>query len=1008
MRKYIVSYLCIFVALFFLSGVNNCLAQEKLLSVEFPNGTNDLSDEVTDPVSGYKLIYYNMKYLQDVGGKTYYQFNSNMGSYVKIEAPSGEYFQVGDKINIDTYVNRGSSDSRDISIYNQENYAEGVLLGTVNVPGSVAGMYNITLANDLPENTSVLFFPATSVINSYINIHAVEVYGERGKKAKLASLTLGGTAHLDGYKVNYVAEATSAENTVSVSYTKETDKEVILSVSDVQTMEVRSPDELTNWHPMPASLTIPETPGGTYYYYVSSSLADHETVYYELTVTRRNTTDVVYNYDLRVNPITSLEDPDLDNIVSNAGGFHSVHGWRFNYVSSPDETIQLKVEGDAIIKLGGSVYNSETSKITASVNNPGTGSIVPNDDVTAAKGGYYNNFYYSGGENVITFTYSGVAASFLSYITILNEGSGEADLRAIFVGETELALSDFDKNEYTLKNKGFISDPTANHSFPDLTFAMKKNVTAPSVTGSLNTNERVYTYTFEFAGIVYKIHIPYESETGYAENVTEQRYDISTPFGLKTVVAMINEGTAAYKTIYLPNGTYDLGDVDGAYLHGISLTAPNVVLVGESHQARVTGKYYGVTSSVVEIKGANTVVRNLTIESLVGDNGVGPALSTGADNILFDKVQIIGWQDTYVGGGGRHLFNECIVAGSVDFICNGGENTVDYFLACELQIQYRKNGGYITAPQGQSYFNGCRVTNVPSNVATSNGNFTLARPWRETGKAFFLNTTFDIVPNFGFVTMSGNVFPKGSCGSVGNLKEADKSILSFSNDLNTPVYEMTEADILRYSSIYTMCGEQLSALVAEQVVVPACRYTTLCAADALVVPAGIKAYAIAGITEEYAELGALFSEGDPLPAGIPVVLEAEVSKETTFLFAYADNSSLSPIAETNLLSGSLIHRVFEDNTSAYATLGQDNGSIGFAKQGNTLPIMAQTAYLVLEPAAKEYLPLKGGVLSSIETIVTDTDSNENDALYDLQGRRLMKPEKGQIYLSNGSKRIRLK
>ncbi len=984
-----------------IGNINNAFAQDKLVSVELPNGTTTISDEITDATSGYKLSYYNMKYQEVQSNKTYYQFNSGLGSYVKIEAPSGEHFQIGDIIIIDTYVNRSASDSRMVSIYDRVNYTSGgIVVGSKSVGGSVVTACSITLGSNLPENTNVLYMPATSSINAYVNIHGVEVYGERGKKAKLASLTVGGTANLNGYKVNYMVDAMASETTAAISYTKESDKDVTLAISDVQTIAVDTPSELTNWSNMPATVNIPATPGNTYYYYVRSSLADHETIYYELEITRRNTADVIYNYDLTVNPITSVEDPTLSNIV-NTAGYHSSHGWRFNYASG--STFQVKVSGDAIIKLRGCMWNSQESKITATVSNTAAGNIVPASQVSPINDcAGYNNFYYAGEANTITFTYSGVA--FLSYVTIINEGSGEADLRAVFAGEKEISLADFQNGEYTLANMGYVATPSATDAFSNLALAMKKGLTAPNVSGSLNSNECIYTYSFTFNGTDYKIHLPYEREIGYTENAAEQRYDITTSFGLRTVVDMINKGTSAYPTIYLPNGTYDLGDTDGSYQHGISLTAANVIMIGESRQARITGKYYGVTSSVVEVKGANTIIRNLTIENLVGDNGVAPALSTGGDNIFFDNVQIIGWQDTYVGGGGKHLFNECTIAGSVDFICNG--DAVDYFLRCELQLQYRKNGGYITAPQGQSYFRDCRVTNVSANATTMSGNFALARPWRETGKAFFINTTFDIVANLGFTGMSGNIFPLGSSGSVGNLKEADGTLLSFNNAAEIPAYTMTEANIISYSSVYNMCGTTLAALISEPVIIPANQYTTLYAADALIVPSGITAYAVESINDDYIQLGEMYAAGETIPACTPVVLTAEVNEETVFRFMYAPNNVSGLFSGTNLLSGSLVHKTLSDNSVKYYTLGSDNGVAAFLQQGNSLQIDANSAYLTLSNETINVLPLTANPTSI--TIPNIDKTTDDGYLYDLQGRRVFDPQKGQIYIVNGNKVLYLK
>ena len=101
----------------------NVCAQEPLLSAEFPNGTTNLTGEVVDAATGYKLTYYEMHYLEDKNDKSYYQFHSKYPSYVQIETPLGEYFLPGDEIRLDTYVNRGSSDYRTISIYDRVDYS---------------------------------------------------------------------------------------------------------------------------------------------------------------------------------------------------------------------------------------------------------------------------------------------------------------------------------------------------------------------------------------------------------------------------------------------------------------------------------------------------------------------------------------------------------------------------------------------------------------------------------------------------------------------------------------------------------------------------------------------------------------------------------------------------------------------------------------------------------------------------------------------------------------------
>ena len=982
--------------------ITSLSAQEKLLSFALPNGTTNITGEYIDENTDYKLTYNKMRYLENRDDKSYYQFHSGDGSFVMIEAPAGECFKQGDIIKLDTYVNRGSNDYRTISIYDKVDYTNGgVVVGTASAQGGVATIYDIILNENLPSNTSALYMPATSSINSYISMHGVEVYGYRTPRATLASLTLNGTNQLDGNTVDYMIDALAEKTTVSLSFEKEEGKDVILSISSEYNEKVNTPADIVNWESViPTALSTPNTPGASNYYYIRSSLAGFETVYYEIIISRRNSEDVIYNYDLTVNPIVSDEDPELNNI-ENTAGYHSSHGWRFNYASG--STLKVKVTGDAIIKLRGCGYNNAESKVIATVENALVGQVSPDYNVTPVENcSDYNNFYYAGESNTITFTYTGVA--FVSYITIINEGSNEKDLRSIFVGETELSLEDFVNNEYTLPNIGFVENPTSENTFSPLTFCMKKGISKPNHIESLDTNNQVYTYTFVYGGVTYKVNIPYETEVGYVVNEVTQSYDITTSFGLKTVVKMLNDGTALYKNIYLPNGTYDLGDIDGSYQYGISLTAANVVIEGESHESKITGRYRGVTSAVVQIKGANTIVRNLIIESLVGNNGVAPALIADADNILFDNIKIISWQDTYVGGTGRHLFNKCTVVGSVDFICNGA-NAIDYFLSCDLQLQYRNNGGYITAPQGKTYFRDCVVSNAADNTTTMNKNYSLARPWRETGHAFFINTMFNIIPNYGFVTMSDNVFQTGCYGTVGNVDVNEQSILTFSNDASTAVNAMTQEEVEKYSSIYNVCGSKLASMISELITISDSQYTTLYSPDALIVPTGIVAYEITKVNTNYAEISEAYSANQMIPAFNPIILYADIDEYTDFAFEYTNNSTTTRSASSNILRGDWAHNVSSNmNDNYYLLVDDNNGETLFVKQDYSLLRRANVAYLLLnETAHSNTLSLS----NDIETSITNQSIDENkiEVIYDLQGRKVQSPFKGEIYIVNGKKRI---
>jgi hypothetical protein len=56
----------------------------------------------------------------------------------------------------------------------------------------------------------------------------------------------------------------------------------------------------------------------------------------------------------------------------------------------------------------------------------------------------------------------------------------------------------------------------------------------------------------------------------------------------------------------------------------------------------------------------------------------------------------------------------------------------------------------------------------------------------------------------------------------------------------------------------------------------------------------------------------------------------------------------------------------------------------------------------LECDNTEYIEADGG-LTAIEPVIETTGRECDDAIYDLQGRKVLEPQKGSIYIKNGKK-----
>jgi pectinesterase len=136
-----------------------------------------------------------------------------------------------------------------------------------------------------------------------------------------------------------------------------------------------------------------------------------------------------------------------------------------------------------------------------------------------------------------------------------------------------------------------------------------------------------------------------------------------------------------------------------------------------------------------QIDGDGFAAENITFENSAGPIGQALALRVDGDRVTFRNCRFLGWQDTILLNRGRQYFENCYIAGHVDFIF--GAATV-FFERCHIHCL---RDGYITAastPADQPFgfvFSHCKITGETPAVKTY-----LGRPWRAYGATIFLNT----------------------------------------------------------------------------------------------------------------------------------------------------------------------------------------------------------------------------------------------------------------------------
>ena len=178
-------------------------------------------------------------------------------------------------------------------------------------------------------------------------------------------------------------------------------------------------------------------------------------------------------------------------------------------------------------------------------------------------------------------------------------------------------------------------------------------------------------------------------------------------------------------------------------------------------------------------------------------------------------------------------------------------------------------------------------------------------------------------------------------------------------------------------------------------------FATMCVPYEVTMPANITAYTISSVDATTATAASAATAGSNLTAGTPVVLEGKASSVTMNI-----NTGVAPVATpvTGNLTGT-----FTDLTGLTAStdyfLGTDDSKVGFFKWDQTT-LTANHAYIEASKVSSVkgfYLDL--GDADGINEIMRNGGNEEMSAVYDLSGRRVVKPTKG-LYIVNGKKVVK--
>lgn len=204
--------------------------------------------------------------------------------------------------------------------------------------------------------------------------------------------------------------------------------------------------------------------------------------------------------------------------------------------------------------------------------------------------------------------------------------------------------------------------------------------------------------------------------------------------------------------IFLPKGTYDLGDTVETTISG-----HNISIIGESPDSTiiVTAPNYdneGLgTADLLKNTSTNLYLQDLTLKNAFeyyesDSQGAAASFNDLGNYTIGKNVRMLSYEGTYYSMNNRlqSYWDECDFHGTTDFICGGGDIRI-FNSTLSLEPRFTNGGGtrMIVAPRTLTQFgyvfDNCKVV----DLSEGKGAWSFGRTWSNQPIAVYLNTRLD-------------------------------------------------------------------------------------------------------------------------------------------------------------------------------------------------------------------------------------------------------------------------
>ena len=341
-----------------------------------------------------------------------------------------------------------------------------------------------------------------------------------------------------------------------------------------------------------------------------------------------------------------------------------------------------------------------------------------------------------------------------------------------------------------------------------------------------STESGEYTLTFAANAYLHCLSIVNMTEPAYAQEGNWYTVKAGDTKSFITTLEIVNAANAAADAprsyIFLPNGTYDLGDKCLTQISG-----NNISIIGESmdntiivNKPAIENEGIGTTATLLNTSN-NLYVQDITLQNALeyyksGSAGRAVCLQDRGTQTICKNVKMLSYQDTYYSnepnGMGQFYFEDSEIHGTVDYVCGGGDVYFNRVLFVnESRKEGEKNGeDVIAAPNSKSewgyIFKDCTIENKAKA-------FSLGRSWNNITRLTWLNTTVNQKDE---ILNDDKKFAYFTINAMGDAM-ADKFRLDVLKDAEGNVFSPAEKKVIfKTSDGKTLKNEENIILTAEE------------------------------------------------------------------------------------------------------------------------------------------------------------------------------------------------